>query len=758
MAKKELAEDLKWSDFAIPAETDTQKALRAVSGHIPKFKEGNTSALRRWLVEYRCALHNLNIKQEAGAKIMPFFLEGLAKTRFNQLSQEQTNSWDKLVESLIAAFEVPGDRELAQQEITTLKQGRLSIAEYARKLKTLGDYAYEGIPESVRDGLLVNHFMHHAANHIRRRLLRMDNPPKTLEEIIRRAEKFQRLHDLEELEKEDELIAAMTQLMRTREDRPPESNFRSSYRQPAAPPREENREHQQGRRDWKSNKPRYPPRGKGFPTQPPPRRYPSEYPKGRFPDTRPPGRFRDQRPPGPDNRQEGPREESYRNSRGEGSAAKRLLAYLTVAMMLVVPAWAGKPQICGFQQGGNLFVPPSILPCESPRTSIVSTRADLFELRTDPMRQIAHACYKQVFKVNTFSLFGIFSTATMTDSGSNGFQQVRTQECREAVRSKQYAGKDMTEGPKGVYRSASFGENIGNYTAWFGGKEVEHDEFIIVVGEVASFDGESTISTLGDTSKCSYPSGNCKMAEATVVWSESSPYRACKYQKMTSVDAFITDKHIAVPELKMFSTISQDMRFTQLESKGCLVGNVYFTDDGKMVSFPELPSDLWIPDYVRMKQDHHRRKRAAYLRLGGPNNTTIAISLGEKFATPLIYKYFKVDALEKIPQFETDPITHPDILADIKAFGVTNDLLMSRAKRYDQERKNSLGSQLIVLKCIRIRQYRYREFTRIHKLSGEKTEKDNQLLIAMGEDEVNAFDALLDLEFGKSEHNPGNFP
>ncbi|EFO93455.1 hypothetical protein CRE_23127 [Caenorhabditis remanei] len=561
MAKKELAEDLKWSDFAIPAETDTQKALRAVSGHIPKFKEGNTSALRRWLVEYRCALHNLNIKQEAGAKIMPFFLEGLAKTRFNQLSQEQTNSWDKLVKNLIAAFEVPRDRELAQQEIRTLHQGCLPIAKFAEKLKALGDYAYEDMPESVRDGLLKNHFMYQAASHIRRRFLRMEDTPKTFEEIIRRAERFQRLHDLEEEEKEDELTAAITRMMRTRGDKPRELSFRSS----SAPPQEE---------DWDQS-------------------------------------------PRQDNRQEGPREESYRNSRGEGSAAKRLLAYLTVAMMFVVPAWAGKPQICGFQQGGNLFVPPSILPCESPRASIVSTRADLFELRTDPMRQIAHACYKQVFKVNTFSLFGIFSTATMTDSGSNGFQQVRTQECREAVRSKQYAGKDMTEGPKGVYRSASFGENIGNYTAWFGGKEVEHDEFIIVVGEVASFDGESTISTLGDTSKCSYSSGNCKTAEATVVWSESSPYRACKYQKMTSVDAFITDKHIAVPELKMFSTISQDMRFTQLESKGCLVGNVYFTDDGKMVSFPELPSDLWIPDYVRMKQDHHRRKRAAYLRLGG---------------------------------------------------------------------------------------------------------------------------------------------
>ncbi|EFO90091.1 hypothetical protein CRE_20944 [Caenorhabditis remanei] len=160
----------------------------------------------------------------------------------------------------------------------------------------------------------------------------------------------------------------------------------------------------------------------------------------------------------------------------------------------------------------------------------------------------------------------------------------------------------------------------------------------------------------------------------------------------------------AVPELRMFSVISQDMRSTDMEAKECTVGNVYFTDDGKMISFPELPSDLWIPDYVLMKQEHHRQKREAHLRLGGPNN---AINRREKFATPLIYKYFKVDALEKIPQFDTDPITNP-------AFGVTNELLRDRAKKYDQERKNSLGSQLIVLKCIRIRQYWYRKFTRTH--------------------------------------------
>uniref|UniRef100_A0A1I7TT82 Secreted protein n=1 Tax=Caenorhabditis tropicalis TaxID=1561998 RepID=A0A1I7TT82_9PELO len=100
-----------------------------------------------------------------------------------------------------------------------------------------------------------------------------------------------------------------------------------------------------------------------------------------------------------------PREAAYRNP-GPRGFGRNLIAYLTI-MTLVSQAFAFQPQICGFQDGGNVFVPPPILPCEEPQTQIIFTKADLYEVRSDPMKQIAHACYKNAFQVKTcvFVLF-----------------------------------------------------------------------------------------------------------------------------------------------------------------------------------------------------------------------------------------------------------------------------------------------------------------------------------------------------------------
>ncbi|KAF1762897.1 hypothetical protein GCK72_011161 [Caenorhabditis remanei] len=61
--------------------------------------------------------------------------------------QRYQATWTDVVENLIRSFEVPEDRELAQQEITILKPQN---AEFSRMLKTLGEYAYEGMREKKK--------------------------------------------------------------------------------------------------------------------------------------------------------------------------------------------------------------------------------------------------------------------------------------------------------------------------------------------------------------------------------------------------------------------------------------------------------------------------------------------------------------------------------------------------------------------------------------------------------------------------------
>ncbi|PIC55802.1 hypothetical protein B9Z55_000924 [Caenorhabditis nigoni] len=88
----------------------------------------------------------------------------------------------------------------------------------------MGDYAYEGTPEQTKESLLVNHFIHNLNPLLRRKMQHLETAPKKLEDAIRKAERFQRLKNLDEEEEQKALVAAMSQLTtaETRENpRPP---------------------------------------------------------------------------------------------------------------------------------------------------------------------------------------------------------------------------------------------------------------------------------------------------------------------------------------------------------------------------------------------------------------------------------------------------------------------------------------------------------------------------------------------------------
>lgn len=128
--------------------TDPQKALRAIQGTVTKFSDGNNAELRSWLIDFSRILFRLGIPKDTGTRLLPFFLDGVAKTRYDNLESEETQSWEKTVEKIMRAFEIPGEREISQQELVNLKQGKSSVSEYAKNLRTLGEFAYQNTGQS----------------------------------------------------------------------------------------------------------------------------------------------------------------------------------------------------------------------------------------------------------------------------------------------------------------------------------------------------------------------------------------------------------------------------------------------------------------------------------------------------------------------------------------------------------------------------------------------------------------------------------
>lgn len=65
---------------------------------------------------------------------------------------------------------------------------------------------------------LASHFLNNTASHIKTKLLGLDEIPKTLDEVVKRAEKIQRIADMRKKEKDDEedtskLVAGINRLM-----------------------------------------------------------------------------------------------------------------------------------------------------------------------------------------------------------------------------------------------------------------------------------------------------------------------------------------------------------------------------------------------------------------------------------------------------------------------------------------------------------------------------------------------------------------
>ncbi|PIC52705.1 hypothetical protein B9Z55_000270 [Caenorhabditis nigoni] len=86
------------------------------------------------------------------------------------------------------------------------------------------------------------------------------------------------------------------------------------------------------------------------------------------------------------------------------------------------------------------------------------------------------------------------------------YQEVRVAECKEAT--------ELVDFPKGVFRTANARDDSQGY---------------------------------------------CRNEETTIIWNDSPPTKARS-------EALISATHIAVPELRMLSAISQDMRRTEMEA------------------------------------------------------------------------------------------------------------------------------------------------------------------------------------------------
>uniref|UniRef100_A0A8R1HJN8 Retrotransposon gag domain-containing protein n=1 Tax=Caenorhabditis japonica TaxID=281687 RepID=A0A8R1HJN8_CAEJA len=712
--------------------SDIIKLLRETTKN---FSEGSAANLVDWLHDFARSLYRINVPSGTGVSLLPFFLRHPALGKYNSLEERDKVDWKATTEALIKLHQCSSDRQLAAQEITALRQGKMSVSEFAEKLRKLGRYAYEYLGKEARDRLTATHLLNRVSKDIRVELRRLPTTPVTLKEMKHQADRIEKTLALEAGEEEEEaLIAAIKVQFPDQTRQWSQQGGRRQWQDRGVPLQFQNLPMQQGS---------CPHQCSSVPVQYP---YPGNYNNQQwYGRNHGPYQFQDpRRQPGPAPQPaiEAPPPQHQGQTRGQRPGVNSVSKFLLLVVALSLLPTTAPLQICGFGRTGNSFVAPSPIACTG--TSDVPLQrheANIYTARPEALELEAFKCIRTLIHVRKFSFLTIYSTIEkiIVDQTTS----IPVEECRKASQLRSYQGHELKEVAPGLFRT----EAVGNWTDqqhWFGTKEENIFELTMQRGTIASTDGNNIISELGSMEQCAIHSGHCQDEESTTVWEKHSVQRECPFQYSMATEAIMSPDFVAIPALDIFSAIDKDVRKLHNIMEECHFNNAILTDDGLLI---ELPTLL----YQRPRHTAFwlRTKRELATISGGANHQPISVDIRQNFSVPLIFKLYKKRDIMECPIVHQN-IADPMLLREFKRFNVTKTMLERRTRLYPEDRNHPRNYLLIALKSIRIAQYSWREKRRLTEQKRDLTEGEMALLRLINEQDVFIFDKLLAREFGES--------
>ncbi|PIC48132.1 hypothetical protein B9Z55_007228 [Caenorhabditis nigoni] len=734
---------------------------KVLDRRVTKFSDGKSYDLKEWLDNFSRTLHRCHIPPEKAIGIIPFYLSGPALLKYNRLDESKMVDWETAGKMLIEAHDCPAEKEVALQELTTTTQGKKNLSDFGQHIRTLGNYAYDSLTKENKEHLMASHFLAGVSKKIRSRLRTLQKIPKTLTEMQAEAEKIQRLLQIEEEEdEEDKLIAQINQLNLQNNQNQRSSgngrggrNFRGGNRR--------NRGNGRGnfQNNWYGNQPN---QGNQGHTQNSWDGNPVNYDDQNSSQNNWNDNFHDRGNQGysgnGQTQNQGNQELKFDSTTGRpyvvNSVSRFLLGVATiVAVMTILPSAGAKPQICGFGEAGNIFIPPRALPCSfTQNIPLKAHKVNVFSLRNEATTMEAIKCFKHQILGETFSFLNVYKK---TEAKIGRRSSVSQDECRRASISKKFREMELKEVSPGIFRSDAIPDVAANQTRFWGTNQFTTFEFTMEIGQIATIDGHHAVSSLGDLEACNFGTGVCQDESTTIVWQPVENRKECQYRFLQTSQAIISQNEIAIEEMGIFSNFDNDLRRLQNAAEGCFVHQPYLTDDGYLIEFYEAPLTGWVPD-MHIDADPSRRNPRTWNRgrreIGetrGPGELVFQFDLGENFTTPIWRKLFGVNKLSEVPEI-TNPISEPVLLREISRYNVTPLMLTNRARFYPQERKSPNSLLLITLKAIRIAQYGARQLEALNQIKTQLTKGEITLKNWIERKDVNVFNKLLDREFGRS--------
>ncbi|EYC08294.1 hypothetical protein Y032_0067g95 [Ancylostoma ceylanicum] len=748
------------------------QACKMIGNRIEKFSGTGDRTFEEFLEEYTDLIARFSIPHDVARRLLPLYLSGGAKLKYQTIDNHDQLPWNDLVTQLAKKLKSEALLSNLRDELHNMTQGKDSVGEFAKKVYSKTKIAFQGQGDGIITRMATDFFVKGLNPEIRKAIRRLPETDE-FDAIVCRAEKEFRI--LEQERKEDrEAVQAINALISDEKINRLEqqlNRMKVNRRRPSTPMPSRQRNRPQ------INNNNRPMMGNSFNSQPSSiLRRPNSNPRPKKNVTwyNP---FREYRAnkarlaaqqyqscncpthccqqnmtyPQPSAPHYVPPYQQPSTSSMMPTTTANLLCLVT--FLTLIASAVAQYQVCGTNLYGNTFSLPDVIDCTaSPGTAMLRTTIQLYTEQPRPIVLNATKCYKDVLEVSISNFLYIRTQRTIHNRRRVSIPQGL---CQTARVTGKVHGHNLTQVLPGLQSTNEIEEENTTLPLW-GTNKYTRSIYSIETGQVASFDGKSVTSSLANLENCTLSDGVCIRRDGIVVWEPVHSAPLCRFAPAGSFEALVTMQYIVLPHSDVVLQFSSDyLLHAQLTEQCKTLGNSYLTTSNHIVTFPYIPQDIMIQDYILRMTQRRRVKRGTRI-LTDKNGRTSRFYLIPPEPVPLIKRLFDTDETNQIPNFRTQPIVKRRMLQDMARWNVTNEDFIRRRRFY-----NITDPRLIALRTIRYAEYRTKQLHLFRKFEEKRPLNYAEKVIRRDLEHGIApiFDEYLDAEFGRAIFNiPGKLP
>ncbi|VDO84829.1 unnamed protein product [Heligmosomoides polygyrus] len=149
-----------WEGGALtPQQQQIYHAFKLLGTRIDKFSGSEEKTFEEFLEEYSELTQRFQIPRAVAKSLLPIYLTGMAKLKFQSIENRDQMNWEQLVTTLASKLKNQATLSNIRDELHNISQGKDSVGEFARKVLTKTRFAFQGQGDRVINQMAIDFFI-----------------------------------------------------------------------------------------------------------------------------------------------------------------------------------------------------------------------------------------------------------------------------------------------------------------------------------------------------------------------------------------------------------------------------------------------------------------------------------------------------------------------------------------------------------------------------------------------------------------------